>query len=73
MNRLLNGTVYTAPPIKGSRFRATVRVVDSLDAAMAQLAELRAADPDATHHCWAFKLANGAVRAACQQSARPRR
>ena len=69
MNRLLNGTVYTAPPIKGSRFRATVVVVDSLDEAMAQLAAVRAADPDATHHCWAFKLASGAVR--CSDDGEP--
>lgn len=69
MNRLLNGTVYTAPPIKGSRFRATVVVVDSVDTAMARLAAVRAADPDATHHCWAFKLANGAVR--CSDDGEP--
>lgn len=69
MNRLLNGTVHPAAPIKGSRFRATVVVVDTVDAAMAALGRIRAADPDATHHCWAFRLANGAVR--CSDDGEP--
>ena len=60
---------YTSVPIKGSRFRASVRVVDSLDAARDALAEVRAADPDATHHCWAFRLANGGVR--CSDDGEP--
>ncbi|MEW6764484.1 MAG: YigZ family protein [Pseudomonadota bacterium] len=42
--------------IKKSRFIAHARRVGDRQAAMAWLAELKAAYPDARHHCWAYLL-----------------
>jgi uncharacterized YigZ family protein len=69
VNRVLSDLEHTADPIKGSKFRASVLVVDSFDAAREALAGVRAADPDATHHCWAFRLADGGVR--CSDDGEP--
>ena len=50
------------PPIKGSRFTATVAPATDEEAALAVVASVRDADPDASHHCWAFRLAGGRAR-----------
>ena len=42
--------------IEGSRFIAYVAPVASIEEAEAQLAEARREHPDATHHCWAYRL-----------------
>lgn len=42
--------------IEGSRFLAYVWPVGSVDEATSLLAEVRSDHPDATHHCFAFKL-----------------
>lgn len=46
--------------IKKSRFIAHARRIDDRQAAMAWLAELKAAYPDARHHCWAYLLGDPA-------------
>ncbi len=43
--------------VLGSRFLATVAPVHSVDEATALLAALRARHPDASHHCWAYRVA----------------
>lgn len=52
---------YEADPIKGSRFVAVAAPVASEDEARALLAEAVAAWPDASHHCWAWRLATPAI------------
>lgn len=47
---------HEIPKIRGSRFLATVAPVASAEAALAEVAELRARWRDATHHCWAYRL-----------------
>lgn len=42
--------------VLGSRFLGFVREVDDVDGAAAHLAEIRAAHPTATHHCWAYRV-----------------
>lgn len=42
--------------IEGSRFLALVRQADDPEAAAALLAEARREHPDATHHCWAWRI-----------------
>lgn len=42
--------------IEGSRFLALVRQPDDPEAAAALLAEARREHPDATHHCWAWRI-----------------
>lgn len=51
-------------PIKGSRFVATAAPAIGEDAAQALLRELRDEWPDASHHCWAWRLASPAVERA---------
>jgi len=53
---------HHADPIKGSRFRARVHPVTSAAQASRILDELRAQEPDATHHCWAWRLRDGSAR-----------
>lgn len=50
------------PRISGSRFVAHGAPAASEEAALAIVEERRAADPDATHHCWAYVLADGRAR-----------
>ncbi|PYE55772.1 IMPACT family protein [Deinococcus yavapaiensis] len=45
-----------AEVISGSEFLAYATRADSPDAAMAFLAAIRVRHPDATHHCWAYKV-----------------
>ena len=42
--------------IKGSKFIGFVSSVRSVEAALAKLGEVRARYPDATHHCWAYRI-----------------
>ncbi len=43
-------------PTKRSRFIADLRPVDSAAAALAEIEALRSEFPDASHHCWAYRL-----------------
>lgn len=49
-------------PVKGSRFVATLGPIDSEDEAQARLAAVQAEWPGASHHCWAWRLADGRSR-----------
>lgn len=49
--------VFEIDKIKGSRFLATAEPVSDRDAAEAFLDEMRGAYCDATHNCWAYRLA----------------
>lgn len=42
--------------IENSEFLAFAERADTPEAALAQLAALRARYPDATHHCWAYRI-----------------
>lgn len=54
------GTSRFAPePVKGSRFVATVAHVEEEAEATALIEAVRAEWPDATHHCWAWRLRDG--------------
>lgn len=50
------------PRISGSRFVAHASPATSEEVALALVEARRAADPDATHHCWAYILADGRAR-----------
>ena len=52
---------HTADPIKGSRFIAIAAPATSEDAARLLLAEAQQRWSDASHHCWAWRLANPAI------------
>ncbi|MEN0067462.1 MAG: YigZ family protein [Myxococcota bacterium] len=52
-------STFVAAPIKGSRFTATIAPCTTSDEALAVVAANRARWPDASHHCWAFRLASG--------------
>lgn len=61
--RVLTGPANAElPRISGSRFVAHAAPAASEEAALAVVEERRAADPDATHHCWAYVLADGRAR-----------
>ena len=47
---------YEAPPTKGSRFIATLAPATTPEEAEAFVARIRAAEPNATHHCWAWRV-----------------
>ncbi|MCA9653595.1 MAG: YigZ family protein [Myxococcales bacterium] len=51
-------------PIKGSRFIATLAPVSDEASARRLVAEVEAQMPDATHHCWALRLARPALERA---------
>ena len=61
---LRNRLRYEAEPIKGSRFIATAAPAGDEDQAKALLEELRAEWPDASHHCWAWRLATPSIERA---------
>lgn len=48
---------HEGPPVRGSRFIVTMAPVSSENVAKDLLFELRSEMPDATHHCWAWRLA----------------
>lgn len=50
------------PPIKGSRFTATVAPATTEAEALAVIDAVRAEWPAATHHCWAYRLPDGRTR-----------
>ena len=50
---------FHLPPVKGSRFIATVAPASSQDAALAVVAGVRQELSDARHHGWAFRLFDG--------------
>ncbi len=52
---------HEAQPTKGSRFIATVRPVSNEDEAKRFRDELAAEWPDASHHCWAWRIASPAI------------
>lgn len=52
---------HTADPIKGSRFIALASPTSTEDEARALLEEARQTWPDASHHCWAWRLATPAI------------
>ena len=53
---------YTADPIKGSRFVALISPAQDTPTALAAVEAVRRRWPDATHHCWAFRLLDGTSR-----------
>lgn len=53
---------FTDDPVKGSRFHAVVAPVVDEEGALAVLEAARTRWPDATHHCWAWRLVGGAHR-----------
>ena len=58
-------TRFHLPPIKGSRFIATVAPVTTESAALATVRAVAAELSDARHHCWAFRLHD---RSRCRSS-----
>ncbi len=48
--------------IKGSRFICDLSPSSEAAAALEFVERIRAEEPDATHHCWAFRLESGAAR-----------
>lgn len=55
-------TRFTLDPVKGSRFVATLGPARDEDEARALLESVRAEWPNATHHCWAWRLSDGRSR-----------
>lgn len=55
---------FEAELLKGSRFIATAAPAADESQAKALLDELRAEWPDASHHCWAWRLATPAIERA---------
>ena len=55
-------TVFDDEPTKGSRFLALVRHTDAAPLAMQAVADAQARWPDASHHCFAYRLASGTHR-----------
>ena len=47
---------HESPPTKGSRFIAAVAPAETPEQAEAFVANMRAEAPDATHHCWAYRV-----------------
>lgn len=47
---------YESEPIKGSRFIATVVPVTDETTALAEVARVENEMPEASHHCWAYRL-----------------
>jgi uncharacterized YigZ family protein len=60
---------FTLDPVKGSRFIATLAPAASPVDAQALLDAVRAEWPNATHHCWAWRLADGRTR--CSDDGEP--
>jgi putative IMPACT (imprinted ancient) family translation regulator len=64
VHRVRSPLVFEPEPTKGSRFRALVVPVADEAEARAAHAELAAAMPDASHHCWAWRFAVPAIERA---------
>lgn len=61
------GTITTAvrveiEKIKGSRFICDLAPVGDAAGALGHIERVRAVEPDATHHCWAYRLGSGESR-----------
>lgn len=54
--RTVRGRADHEDEVAGSRFLATVVPVDGPEDAQALLETLRAEHPDASHHCWAYRV-----------------
>lgn len=52
---------YEGEPTKGSRFIVTVDHAATEEAARALLAEVATEMPDASHHCWAWRIARPSI------------
>lgn len=52
---------YESEPTKGSRFIVTVGPAGTESAARALLSEVAAEMPDASHHCWAWRIARPSI------------
>jgi len=59
---LVSPSTFAAEPIKGSRFVASLAPCTDADQALAHVAACREQWPDASHHCFAFRLAGGEGR-----------
>jgi len=55
-------TRFTLGPVKGSRFVATLGPARDPEEAQALLDGVRGEWPNATHHCWAWRLSDGRTR-----------
>jgi uncharacterized YigZ family protein len=53
---------HEIPKIRGSRFIATVERTETAAAAASFISRLREEFPSATHHCFAWRLADGTLR-----------
>ncbi len=60
---------FEPPPVKGSRFLATVAPATTAAEALAVVESLQQQCPRANHHCWAFVLADGSRR--CSDDGEP--
>lgn len=60
---------FQPEPVKGSRFVATVGPAADEADALALVDEVSAQWPDASHHCWAFRLRDG--RSRCTDAGEP--
>jgi uncharacterized YigZ family protein len=54
--RTVSGAASAEVRIKGSRFIADVLHVSSVEAAMSGVETIRRREPDATHHCFAYRI-----------------
>lgn len=61
INTLAHRMSHEAGPTKGSRFIVTAAPVESETVARSLLAEVASRMPDATHHCWAWRIADPAI------------
>ncbi len=61
MQTIVAASRFEADPVKGSRFIADVAPVPNEAAARAFLATVAAEFPDASHHCWAWRIAEPAI------------
>ena len=52
---------HEGDPIKGSRFIVDVSPAGDEDEARQVLTQVRADFPDASHHCWAWRIADPAI------------
>lgn len=63
LHRTLAGrSRFSIDPVKGSRFTATLAPARDPEAAQALLDSVRSEWPNATHHCWAWRLSDGRTR-----------
>jgi uncharacterized YigZ family protein len=61
INTLAHRMSHEAGPTKGSRFIVTAAPVESETVARSLLEEVATRRPDATHHCWAWRIADPAI------------